>query len=100
MVKLVVLYHQPTDPAAFDTYYRETHLPLAARIPNVQRFEMGKGLAGVPSGAAPYYYMAELWFESVEQLQASFASPDGQAAAHDTAIFATGGVTMFVADVQ
>jgi aconitate hydratase len=42
VVKLTVLYGNPEDPAAFDDYYQETHVPLAERIPNVQRFEAGK----------------------------------------------------------
>ena len=33
MHKLVVLYPHPADPAAFESYYRTTHLPLASRLP-------------------------------------------------------------------
>ncbi len=50
MVKLVVLYGHPADPAAFEQYYEQTHVPLAQRIPNLRRFEMGKAL-GTPTGA-------------------------------------------------
>jgi uncharacterized protein (TIGR02118 family) len=42
VVKLTVLYGNPEDPAAFDDFYLETHVPLAERIPNVQRFEAGR----------------------------------------------------------
>lgn len=100
MVKLVVLYGQPTDPAAFDTYYAETHVPLVAKIPDLQQFEYGKALGTPTGGQTPYYFMAELWFESVQQLQASMGSEAGRAAGQDTAAFATGGVTMFIADAQ
>jgi uncharacterized protein (TIGR02118 family) len=31
MVKLVVAYNQPEDPAAFDQYYASTHAPLAQK---------------------------------------------------------------------
>ena len=63
MVKLVVCYGAPEDAADFDSHYTETHVPLVHKIPNLQRFEHGKVL-GTPGGeAAPYYYMAELWFE-------------------------------------
>lgn len=100
MVKLIVLYNHPTDPAAFDKYYEETHIPIAAKIPNVKRFEAGKAI-GTPSGnAPPYYYVAELYFDSVQELEASFASEDGQAAVRDTGVFATGGLTIFIADAQ
>lgn len=98
MVKLVVLYGQPTDPAAFEQYYLNTHMPIAQRIPNIRRFEAGKVL-GTPTGeAAPYYWQAEFWFENLDQLRASRASEQGRATTDDLANFATGGVTVFVAE--
>ncbi len=42
MVKLVVAYGPPEDPAAFDAHYASTHAPLAEKIPNLRRFEAGK----------------------------------------------------------
>ena len=86
-------------PAAFDDYYQETHVPLAERIPNVQRFEVGR-VASLDEGEPPYHLIAELWFESADVLQESMSSPDGQAAADDIPNFATGGVTMFVSEVS
>jgi uncharacterized protein (TIGR02118 family) len=97
MVKLVVLYGAPEDPAAFDDHYATTHVPLAEKIPNMRRFEYGKVL-GTPDGApAPFYYLAELWFDSADELAAAMGSPEGAAAGGDVANFATGGVTMMIA---
>ena len=31
MAKLFAIYQQPKDPAAFDSYYAKTHVPLADR---------------------------------------------------------------------
>ena len=45
MVKLVVAYGAPDDPAAFEQYYASTHTPLVHEIPNLRRFEAGKVLA-------------------------------------------------------
>lgn len=98
MVKLVVLYGHPTDPAAFDQYYHQTHIPLAQKIPDVQRFEAGKVLGSPTGEKAPYYYAAELWYNSMEQLQASMGSEAGRAATDDLPKFATGGVTVFIAE--
>src|SRR5689334_22604991 len=42
MVKLVVSYGAPDDPAAFDQHYASTHIPLVQKIPNLRRFEAGK----------------------------------------------------------
>ncbi len=99
MVKLVVAYGAPEDPAAFDQHYAETHVALAEKIPGMRRFEHGKVL-GTPDGSpAPNYYLAELWFDSAQDVEAAFASPEGQAAGADVGTFATGGATMMIADI-
>jgi uncharacterized protein (TIGR02118 family) len=98
MVKLVVCYGAPEDPADFDRHYVETHVPLVHEIPNLRRFEHGKVL-GTPDGStAPYYYLAELSFDSPADLQAGVESSEGQAAGADVATFASGGATLMVAD--
>jgi uncharacterized protein (TIGR02118 family) len=98
MVKLVVSYGAPDDPAAFDKHYADTHVPLVEKIPNLRRFEAGKVL-GTPDGSpAPTYYLAELSFDSPEDLQAAMSSPEGEAAGADVATFATGGATMMIAE--
>ena len=66
MVKLVVMYGHPEDPAAFETYYSETHLPIAAKIKGLSRVEFTKFI-GTPDGGKPSQYrMAELYFDSIE----------------------------------
>ena len=99
MVKLTVLYGLPDDPEAFEEYYAQNHLPLAARIPNVQRFESGR-VAAADGGDPPYQRIAELWFESASVMQQSLSSPEGQAATGDIPNFATGGATVFVSQVE
>ncbi len=99
MVKLMVLYGKPEDPSAFDAHYAATHAPLAAKIPNLRRYEHGKALGSADGSEAPYYYVADLSFDDPEALQAGMSSPEGEAAAGDLANFASGGVTMFVAQV-
>jgi uncharacterized protein (TIGR02118 family) len=98
MVKLVVAYGPPEDPAAFDAYYAATHRPLAEAIPHLRRFEAGKVL-GTPDGTPPpYYFIAELSFDSVEELQQAMGSSEGQAAGADVGTFATGGATLMIAE--
>jgi uncharacterized protein (TIGR02118 family) len=77
MAKLTVLYGHPTDPAHFEDYYANTNTPLAEKIPNVQRFEAGKVLDTADGNESPYYWIAQLWFEDVEQLQSGLGSPEG-----------------------
>lgn len=100
MHKVTVLYGRPEDPAAFEEYYANTHLPIAAKIPNVQRFEAGKVLATPDGGETPYHRIAEIWFDDMDQLQKSMGSEEGQAATGDIPNFATGGVTVFISEVE
>ena len=100
MVKLIVLYGHPTDPAAFEAYYAETHLPIAAKIQGVSKVEITK-LIGTPDGSqASQYRMAELYFESIEELQKQMGSPEGLAAVNDIPNFATGGVDVMIGEVS
>jgi uncharacterized protein (TIGR02118 family) len=93
---LTVCYGHPTDPAAFDAHYTNTHAPLAEKIPGLASFTH-RHLASLDGTQPPYYLIAELSFPSQEAMGASLGSPEAQAATADVPNFATGGVTMFVA---
>ena len=100
MVKLTVLYGQPKDPVHFERYYLETHIPVALRVRGVRRFEIAKVTGMLDGSPPPYYRLADLYFDDVAQMQEGLASPEGQATAADLANFATGGVTLMIAEVQ
>jgi uncharacterized protein (TIGR02118 family) len=100
MVKAVVLYGPPEDPEAFERYYADTHTGLAKAIPGLQRFEAARGVATPDGSAVPYQRIAELTFEDVDALQAGLGSEEGQAAVNDIPNFATGGVTIFFAEID
>jgi len=93
---LTVLYHHPADPAAFDKHYRETHAPLVDPIPGVKSFTY-RHAASMDENPPPYYLIAEVAFDSLEDLQAGMSSEAGQAAVADVPNFAGDNVTMFVA---
>ena len=98
MIRLLVMYNIPKDPAAFDKYYHETHFPLAKKIKGFTRWTVGK-VQGTPDGSpTPYYYFADLFAESREAMEKILASPEGQAAVQDVPKFATGGVTFLYTD--
>jgi uncharacterized protein (TIGR02118 family) len=100
MVKLQVLYGHPKDPAAFEAYYRDPHTPIALKVKGLRRFDVSK-VVGAPGGGQPAYYRtADLYFDDMDALTTALASPEGQAAANDLANFATGGVTLMVAETQ
>lgn len=96
MAKLLVLYKTPTDTAAFDRYYAETHIPLAKKIPGLRHYEISRGPVATPAGPSGVHLVATLSFDSVAALQAGLGSPEGQAAAGDLGNFASGGVDLLV----
>ena len=99
-MKITVLYAQPKDPAAFEKYYAETHLPTAAKIKGVKRLELSKIAAG-PDGAAPQFYrIAELYFTSKKQMDKVMATPEAKATVADIPNFATGGFTVLVSEIS
>lgn len=99
MIKLTVLYNQPEDPAAFESYYATTHMPLVSKIQGVIKAEVTKFLPEADGSNPAYYRLAELYFESPESLQQSMGSDEGQAKAGDLPNFATGGFKILVGTV-
>jgi len=95
MIKLTVLYGQPTNKEAFEDYYANTHLPLVAKMSGHTRSEFTIFMNQSDSSSA-FYRMAEFWFSNPETMEATMSSPEGQATAADLSNFATGGVTVLV----
>ncbi len=66
MIKLTVIYGHPTDVAAFEDYYKNTHLPLAAKMTGFEKVEFTKFISAPDGSAAAQYRMAEFWFTNPE----------------------------------
>ena len=99
MITATLLYGHPADPEAFEKYYSETHLPIAAKMQGVVKLELTKFLSAPDGGKAAYYRMAELHFPGMAEMQQTMGSPEGQAASADLSNFATGGVTFLVGEI-
>lgn len=93
MIRLTVLYGHPADPAEFDRYYREVHIPLAKKMKGLKGWTIGKCQSTDPEKPADYYMIVGLYAESREAMEAILESPEGQATIADVPRFATGGVT-------
>jgi uncharacterized protein (TIGR02118 family) len=96
MPRLIALYSAPADPEAFDAHYRDVHTPIIRRYPNLRdlRLSSPKGVAGQP---APYHLMAEMAFDTDDDLQAALVSDAARESAKDLRNFAQSGVTLFIA---
>jgi uncharacterized protein (TIGR02118 family) len=97
VVRLIALYSQPDDPAAFDAHYRDVHAQIVRRYPGIRGLRLTRtdGVAGRP---ADYYLMAEMSFDSRADLDEALASDAGRESGRDLRNFAQAGVTLFVAD--
>jgi uncharacterized protein (TIGR02118 family) len=96
-VRLIALYNQPEDPAAFDAHYRDVHAPIVRRYPSLRdlRLTRADGLGGRPPAV---YLIAEMTFDSRADLDAAMASEAGVESGRDLRSFASAGVTLLVAD--
>jgi len=100
MMKVTVLYGHPTSADQFEKYYKDTHLPLAAKMSGLARVEVTKFVAAPDGGKPAFYRMAELYFTTQAQMEQSLGSVEGQAAVADLPNFATGGVTIVIGSVE
>jgi uncharacterized protein (TIGR02118 family) len=97
MIKLVFTLRRREDMtrAEFQRYWREQHAPLVKRHAealHIRRYvqvhardtDLDEAVAGA-RGSEPRFYdgVAELWWDSVEELVAAFSSDAGQAAGRD-----------------
>jgi uncharacterized protein (TIGR02118 family) len=77
--KLVILFRQPEDTAAFEQQWTQVFVPLAERLPGLQRVVVCHTHGG-PAGPVEFYLIHELHFGSRAALTAAMASPEGVAA--------------------
>jgi uncharacterized protein (TIGR02118 family) len=81
--RFLAVYETPDDPDAFDRRYRDLHIPSAQRLPGLRRYVISRDVAAVRGD--PYYLVAELEWDTMEELRAAFASEPGRATAADAA---------------
>lgn len=98
MHKLVAIYRQPEDSAAFDEHYFSTHAPLMARVPGHSRVEVSR-VTRTLMGEPAYYLMYEMWFDDRDALKNALRSAENAAAGQDLMGFAGDLVTIFTAEV-
>jgi uncharacterized protein (TIGR02118 family) len=95
-VKLVVIYPRPKDIEAFDKVYQNEHVPMAVeKLAGKTKIVATKVLSS-PQGSAPFHRIVEVYFPSVQALEACAASAGGkQTLAHAVSI-SSGGTPIFL----
>ncbi|HEU5305347.1 MAG TPA: EthD family reductase [Gemmatimonadales bacterium] len=97
---VTVLYNTPKDAGAFEKYYAATHLPLV--VGNQQeigftRADLTKFTATLDGKKPAFYRQAELYFDSMDDLQRGIATPGFKKVADDLNNFASGGLIGMIA---
>lgn len=96
---VTVIYKQPTDPAAFEKYYADTHLPLVGKHAGdiqFRRAELSKFAKNLDGSAPAYYRQAKLYFSNKVALNGGTATPGFKAVGDDLGNFASGGLVALV----
>ena len=81
MIRFVITYDIPRDPAVFDRHYREVHQPLTARLPGILSHTVHRAPRAVRGPA--YHQVVEVTWPHWDAVEQAFASPEGRAAATD-----------------
>lgn len=75
--------------AEFTKRWVEGHAPLTLRFKHLKGYRINVAIEDYQEipGELPYDGTAELWWDSLEEMQADFASPEAQAAVTDADTF-------------
>jgi uncharacterized protein (TIGR02118 family) len=100
MAIVTVLYNQPKDTAAFERYYKATHVPLVVanqKEIGFVRADLTKFSSTADGKKPTFYRQAELYFNSMDDLKKGVATAGFKKVADDLPKFATGGLTGMIA---
>ena len=95
-VKLVVIYPRPKDVEAFEKVYTNEHVPLAVVKLGGKTKIVATRVLGSPQGAPPFYRIAEVYFPSMQALEACASSEGGKEALAHAVKISTGGAPIFL----
>jgi uncharacterized protein (TIGR02118 family) len=99
MIKLVALFHKPSDPEEFDRSFAAAIVPLMEKLPGLKKLETTR-VTGAPFGESKFHLMVELSFADRESLDAAMASKEGKAIARDLLRFAKDVASLFHGEVR
>ena len=96
---LTVIYNNPKDPAAFESYYSATHLPLVVQGAGeiaFTRAELTKYSKNLDGSAPSLYRQAKLYFPNAAALKKGTGTAAFKAVGDDLPKFADGGLVTLV----
>lgn len=84
MYKLYAIWTVPADVDAFERYYLETHVPIAAAIPGLRELTLVRTSDGLGDATENHHRVAELIWDSKADFEAAQDSPEFEAAVADS----------------
>ena len=90
-VKLVVIYPHPKNVDAFENIYQSEHVPLAVAKLGGKTKMVATKILGSPQGVPPFYRVAEVYFPSMQALEACAASEGGKEVLANAVKISSGG---------
>lgn len=100
-IKLTVLYTEQKNPDKFTKYYMDTHMPMVDKAPGVARTEVATVLPAPPDQPKPAFWrITEVYWDSVDTMKKTFATPEWKTITADVQNFADPGTfSFFVAHI-
>jgi uncharacterized protein (TIGR02118 family) len=98
---VTVIYDNPKDSAAFESYYSANHLPLVTSVQGevgFDRADLTKFSSNLDGSMPAKYRQAELCFGSMDALKKGTATPGFKKIGDDLPTFATGGLTGLIGE--
>jgi uncharacterized protein (TIGR02118 family) len=95
-VKLVVIYPRPKDVEAFEKAYTNEHVPLAVAKLGGKTKIVATRVLGSPQGVPPFYRIAEVYFPSMQALEACASAEGGKEALAHAVKISRGGAPIFL----
>jgi uncharacterized protein (TIGR02118 family) len=97
--KMIIMYPQPTDLETFEYRYANEHIPmLVAKLAGKTRFvaSLVTRCVGSECESAPFHRVAEVYFPSMQALEACLYSTGGQETLEHSVEISTGGTPVFL----
>ena len=96
-VKLIVMYPRPKDIEAFEKLYQDEHVPMAVeKLSGKTKFVATKVVATPDGTPPPFYRIAEVYFPSLQALQACAESAGGRETVAHAVKISSGGTPVFL----
>ena len=94
--KLIVLYPPPKDVQEFENVYQNQHVPMAVAKLTGKTKIVATRILGSPQGTPAFHRVAEIYFPSMQVLEACAASEGGKETVANAVAISTGGIPIFL----